>query len=188
MSDYIITEGGELCHYGVLGMKWGKRKAQRKGTTYEYHSYTTNKYNRKATKANEKVKANQEAIKELNSINKYRAAQGKKPTKIAQKQLDSANRDAQKYSQKAAKYEQRAKRSAELDKREQRIAEQMSTGKVVATRLLLTGGIGAKNYQQYRAMGADKKTAAVKTWLDVNFLGGIGSRVMKAAYLRQDEN
>ena len=28
MSNYVITEGGELKHYGVIGMKWGVRKGR----------------------------------------------------------------------------------------------------------------------------------------------------------------
>ena len=32
MSDYIVTKDGELKHYGVPGMKWGRRKAQSKST------------------------------------------------------------------------------------------------------------------------------------------------------------
>lgn len=30
MSNYIITDNGELYHYGVKGMKWGKRRYQNK--------------------------------------------------------------------------------------------------------------------------------------------------------------
>ena len=42
---------GYLQHYGVLGMKWGIRKAEKRGTTYSYTSHRTNKYNKIATKA-----------------------------------------------------------------------------------------------------------------------------------------
>lgn len=133
----------ELYHYGVLGMKWGKRKAEQRGTTYTYRSHSTKKYERKAAKAKNQA-------------------------------------DAEKYAN-------RAKRSKELDRREQSIAEKTSTGKVFATRLLLTGGVGAKNYQQFQAMGDTKVTAAAKAFADVMLTGGIGSRVQKALYLRQDE-
>ena len=41
MPTYRIQNGDELCHYGVLGMKWGQRKASR----------TLNKKLRKSFKA-----------------------------------------------------------------------------------------------------------------------------------------
>lgn len=44
----------ELMHYGVLGMKWGRRKAQKRGETYTYKSHTTKKYEKKAAKAERK--------------------------------------------------------------------------------------------------------------------------------------
>ena len=223
MSDYVITDGGELYHYGVLGMKWGKRKAQKnaekaamyrryakdydpndyigskplsnrqrskmqsnmdknnaladkyqKKSTYTYKSHSTKKYDRKAATANE-------SAKEWEDMAKRAREKGKGNKAVEYERNAKADRAD------AAKYANRAKRSKELDRNEQRIAEQTSTGKVLATRLLLTGGVGAKNYQQFRAMGNNKVSAAGKAAIDVMFLGGIGSRVMKAKYLRQDE-
>ena len=44
----------ELYHYGVVGMKWGKRKAAMRGEKYVYNSHSTNKYNRKVARLNKK--------------------------------------------------------------------------------------------------------------------------------------
>lgn len=37
----------ELQHYGVLGMKWGIRRARKKGKTYTYKSHGQKKYEKK---------------------------------------------------------------------------------------------------------------------------------------------
>lgn len=44
----------ELYHYGVLGMKWGMRRAAKKGIAYSYKSHGQKKYEKKLNKLQSK--------------------------------------------------------------------------------------------------------------------------------------
>ena len=44
----------ELYHYGVLGMKWGIRKARKRGMEYQYKSHAQKKMEKKAARAEAK--------------------------------------------------------------------------------------------------------------------------------------
>ena len=50
-NNYTIVYDDELRHYGVVGMKWGVRRAQKKGGSYTYTSAATKRYKRKPDKA-----------------------------------------------------------------------------------------------------------------------------------------
>lgn len=57
-SYYLANDGGfltedELMHYGVVGMKWGVRRARKNGSTYSYKSRATKRYEKKSDKAKE---------------------------------------------------------------------------------------------------------------------------------------
>ena len=50
-TTYFISSDGQLMHYGVVGMKWGVRRARKTGGTYSYKSRATKRYEKKAKKA-----------------------------------------------------------------------------------------------------------------------------------------
>lgn len=154
-----------LEHYGVLGMKWGMRRYQNKDGSltaagqrhYEKTGERGYRYHSHATK-------------------KY--------------QRKAARAEAKGKTEKAEKYKNRAKRSAEIDKGEQEYARKLSTGKALA--LTFLGGTDTlKGYAQYRAMagqrGKDMTGQKVMAGIKAIRSGSSGSRMAKAAYIRQDE-
>lgn len=48
--DPMMNDGDYLMHYGVLGMKWGIRKAEKAGRSYNYESHGQKKYKKKVEK------------------------------------------------------------------------------------------------------------------------------------------
>ena len=66
-GTFYDTRYDELYHYGVLGMKWGIRKARKNGTTYTYKSHGQKKMEKKLANAERKGKDTEKIKKSLNN-------------------------------------------------------------------------------------------------------------------------
>lgn len=118
-NTYIITSDGELYHYGVVGMKWGVRKANRMSTTNARLNRKALNYDKKSAKLykkSEKAHADYD-LESSNRAAKKAAKYMQKAATARKKALDgddttrlAAEQKATKLEYKAAKKEAKANR------------------------------------------------------------------------------
>lgn len=133
-----------LCHYGVLGMKWGQRKARKSGSNYQYTSWNTNRHKKAAMKLERKAAF---------------AKSAKRKAKLTAKANVRSKKAAasQKYDNLQSDY---AKNKAHVGT------------SVVAD--ILTGGTGIRNsYQRMRATGGSKVGSALLSTMTAGLAGRI---------------
>lgn len=68
----FYVENGELKHYGVVGMRWGIRKAQMTEKSYRYKSRAQKKYDKKLRKQTEKGASSKRIAKTTKKLNQLK--------------------------------------------------------------------------------------------------------------------
>lgn len=151
-SDY-------LAHYGVLGMKWGIRRAAKKGTTYQYKSHATKKYEKVAEKL---------AAKAAKST-------GDKAAKLKAKSAKMANR---------AKRSSEVDRGEEEFARGISTGKALGLAALGGTGVLKGY---AQHRAMSGQKGKDATGHKVVAAAQAAYSGSAGSRLRKYNYIRQDE-
>ena len=105
MSDYILTQNGELYHYGVKGMKWGVRRAIKAYDKAHANMVKSDiRNNKRIRKAESKVKNGSRAFQgfALNNLNSTWNKALRDGRKFAKKK-DKANKKLIDMSEKVSK-------------------------------------------------------------------------------------
>lgn len=176
MGNYIITPNGgfysrdELYHYGVKGMKWGHRKAQ--------------KYASKARTARESAKEWKEigANKAAKLMAKGKTAKADKVAFKYKLKADQDLADAKAY-ENAAKAKERG---AKYQEKQAEAGASRSRGAKLATNLL-AGPFANRTYNSVIAAGGSKNAARVITAVTGYTGGALGHLVVSSLYRRGAE-
>lgn len=130
MWKYQNTD--ELYHYGIIGMKWGMRKAYATGKDYSYKSFGQKRHQKIVNKlTNKQIKKTDEG-KRLN----YTQDRKLKNSKV------------------------KLERLKERDKNREEYARSTSIGKS-AIKTILFGPLGSGNYNRFRAAGHGRAVSAL---------------------------
>ena len=148
----MCTKDNELRHYGVLGMKWGQHRAQKKGTKYQYESGT----HKGIVKKQERYKAQ---LKKTYNHSKGIERNAKQAAKIR----DRRRKLKEKLYKNGFLEERYNARDANL----QKYADSMSLGKAVVSSVLL-----GENYHRMKAANASTGKALVAGVLSRAPFGG----------------
>ena len=134
-----MYNNNELYHYGVLGMKWGVRRARKNVS---------------------KAKNARKSAKEWEEMARYSEQKGNKK-KAAKYRSNAADdiADAQRYDAKAKKIQQKHERRSG-GKKVIDYTQKQSTGKTVVKSMLL-GTYGTLRYNEARAKGGSRARSLV---------------------------
>lgn len=172
-NKYYLTSGEELYHYGVVGMKWGIRRAQHKAASNERLRNKALALDAKSANFNKKS----EKLHASKDLGRYNRA-AKKSAKYAKR---AAN-----LGKKALNSDNEFKRST-LEYRAEKAKYKSAKAKVDANRISKTTGYGAKAMKYSIKSDKVAKKAAKARMKIANNKAYISAMNRKISNLSQEE-